>query len=227
VENPECHAPNQQVSNDGATAKKAERDAYVDTLRCKEPVVSGAQRFRIRIDAVSGEDFCNHIGFAAGEGYKGSALNSTDSCCIEVDSGRISVDGRSTGASITRPPAVGDVVVVEIDLDRGEFSGGIEGEAMTSVQWAPTKVPVFLAVSFRRLGWKVTVLGQPKAEISKEEVPFPHPKKTCRLQTGIRYPNHREVAASHSKISNPLPRILNSKPSTLRPNSKIPQTLKP
>lgn len=75
---------NSQVSNDGATAKKAERDAYVDTLRCKEATVSGVQRYRVRIDASSGEDFCNHVGFVAGEGYKGSALNSADSCCIEV-----------------------------------------------------------------------------------------------------------------------------------------------
>lgn len=40
---------------------------------------------------------------------------------------------------------------------------------MSCVPWVPAKLPVFLAVSFRRLGWQVSVVTQPVADdVDKE-----------------------------------------------------------
>jgi hypothetical protein len=149
-----------EISNDGATARKVERDAYVDALRMTRAMAKGVHRFRLRIDETAGDDFCNHVGFIAGpEGsYRGSALNSADSCCIEIDSARVMLDGRAC-SRISRRPVKGDVLILQIDLDSTQFSVGIEGEAMTSVYWSCQKRPVYLAVSFRRIGWKVTLLS--------------------------------------------------------------------
>ncbi len=106
-----------QISNNGATVRKTGRDSYVDAIRTRysvyllywykstntdaegvasAPLASGLHSFSLRIDESAGEDFCNHIGFVAGDGYRGSALNSADSCCVEVDSGRIMIDGRGS-----------------------------------------------------------------------------------------------------------------------------------
>jgi hypothetical protein len=64
------------ISDGDTSVRKAERDSYVDAIRINTPLTSGVHRFRVRIDETAGEDFCNHIGFVAGDGYKGSALNS-------------------------------------------------------------------------------------------------------------------------------------------------------
>ena len=45
------------------------------------------------------------------------------------------------------------MVVLQMDLDTNQFSAGIEGEPMTSVYWSCQKRPVYLAVSFRRVGY--------------------------------------------------------------------------
>ena len=152
-----------EMSNDGATIRKTERDSYVDSLRTNTPLTGGVHRFRVRIDNTAGEDFCNHIGFVA-DGYKGSALNSADSCCIEVDSGRILLDG-SACSRITGSPGQGDVVVLQLDLDNGNFSCGVEGQPMTSVYWLSQKRPVYLALSFRRIGWKATLLSNTRCGV--------------------------------------------------------------
>jgi hypothetical protein len=75
--------------------RKQERDAFVDTVRCAagHPAAAGGgggggggvHRYRVRVDAGAGDDFCNHVGFVAGEGYRGSALNSAEVCvCVCV-----------------------------------------------------------------------------------------------------------------------------------------------
>ncbi len=46
-----------------------------------------------------------------------------------------------------------------MDLDNSQLRVGIEGEEMSAVYWACEKRPVFLAVSFRRVGWTVTLLN--------------------------------------------------------------------
>ena len=124
----------------------------------------------MRIDETAGEDFCNHIGFVAGDAYRGSALNSADSCCMEVDSARITLDGRAC-SRVSRRPAKGDVVVLQIDLDSSQFTVGIEGEPLVSVHWACQKRPVYLALSFRRVGWKVTLLHHQQAHDSNQLSP--------------------------------------------------------
>jgi len=127
----------------------------------------------VRIDETAGEDFCNHIGFVAGDAYRGSALNSADSCCIEVDSARIILDGRAC-SRISRRPTKGDVVVLQIDLDSlnsSQLSVGLEGEPLVSVNWACQKRPVYLALSFRRVGWKVTLLHEQQARDSNQLSP--------------------------------------------------------
>ena len=127
----------------------------------------------MRIDETAGEDFCNHIGFVAGDAYRGSALNSADSCCIEVDSARITLDGRAC-SRISRRPTKGDVVVLQIDLDSlnsSQLSVGLEGEPLVSVNWACQKRPVYLALSFRRVGWKVTLLHEQQARDSNQLSP--------------------------------------------------------
>ena len=151
-----------QISNGGATARKTERDEYVDAIRCSAALEKGVHRFRLRLDQIAGEDHCNHVGFVAGDAYSGSALNSVDSCGLEVDSGRILMDGRAC-TQISRRPAQGDVIVLQIDVDSGNFSCGVEGEALVSSYWACEKRPVFLALSFRRVGWQVTILSSPQS----------------------------------------------------------------
>jgi hypothetical protein len=39
-----------------------------------------------------------------------------------MDSGRVCIDGRPTGASLPRRPAVGDVLLLELDLDQHQVS---------------------------------------------------------------------------------------------------------
>ena len=70
----------------------------------------------------------------------------------------MTIDGRAC-SHISRRPLQGDVLVLQIDLESSQFSVGIEGEGMSSVYWACQKRPVFLALSFRRVGWKVTLLN--------------------------------------------------------------------
>ena len=151
-----------QISNGGATARKTERDEYVDAIRCSAALEKGVHRFRLRLDQIAGEDHCNHVGFVAGDAYSGSALNSVDSCGLEVDSARILIDGRAC-TQISRRPAQGDVIVLQIDVDSGNFSCGVEGEALVSSYWACEKRPIFLALSFRRVGWQVTILSSPQS----------------------------------------------------------------
>jgi hypothetical protein len=61
--------------------RKQERDAFVDTARCATGharAAGGVHRYRVRVDAAAAADFCNHLGFVAGDGYRGSALNSAE-----------------------------------------------------------------------------------------------------------------------------------------------------
>ena len=39
-----------------------------------------------------------------------------------MDSGRICIDGRPTGTALPRRPVVGDVIVLELDLDQHQAS---------------------------------------------------------------------------------------------------------
>ena len=100
------------------------------------------------------------------QGYKGSALNSSEAWSLETDSGRICVDGRPTGAALPGRPLAGDVVVLELDLELRQVTVGVEGSgAMVTVPWNPSASPVFLAASFRRIGWQVLLLRLPAAPI--------------------------------------------------------------
>jgi len=147
------------ISNNGTTARKDSKDSFVDTLRTSTGLSSGIHRFRIRIDEAAGDDLCNHMGFIAGDEYHGSALNSNDSCCLELNDGKLNVNGRLAGANISRKPVEGDVIILQVDFAKEEFSAGIEGEGMASIRWTCPKKPVYLAVSFRRIGWTVTLLN--------------------------------------------------------------------
>ena len=160
------------LSRSGTSARKAERDSYVDTLRTTTGLHNGAHTFRVRVDATAGEDFCNHLGLIAGTSYRGSALNSNGTCSLEIDSGRVCIDGRWSGSTLARNPSGGDVVSIRVDLEQSEVTFAIESDSAVpplSVAWTAGKRPVFLACSFRRVGWQVTLLGKEDKERDSPE----------------------------------------------------------